>query len=250
MNHSIRKSLSDLGLISAEGPSAAVLEMVQLPGTSRRNFLGRGLAVAAVPAALVAASSGAEAGHGNGNGPFPSYYPGATKAKFNEIQVDEYDHNLILTELIQNLGGTPRPLASFKGIQNLSPSKFLALSVAFENTGVRAYYGAAPYFSNPNVLGGAVTIALVEAYHAGFLNALANKPLIPNSQPVINPATLNEVVTAVSPFIVSLNDGGQFPASFDTTPSPANDIAILNFALLLEQLEASFYFYNVARLFA
>jgi hypothetical protein len=248
MNHLLRKSLSDLGLISANGPSARAVEQVQLPGTSRRDFLGRGLVAAAVPAALVAGSTGADAA--TGNGPFPSFYPGSTKASFQQIQVDEYNHNLILTELILNLGGTPRPLATFQGIQNVSASQFLAMSVAFENTGVRAYYGAAPYFSNPNVLGGAVTLGLVEAYHAGFLNVLSNAPLVPNKQPVIDPATLSEVVAAVSPYISSLNDGGQFPASFSTTPSPTNDIAILNFALLLEQLEASFYYYNVARLFA
>ncbi len=229
---------------SNQAIKAAVAKM-----TSRRSFLGKGIAAAAVPAAIVAGSS--RQAHAAGtDGPFPSYYPGSTKRNFQEIQLDEYEHNNIITTAIQSLGGKPRPLATFRGIQNLSASQFLNLSITFENTGVHAYLGAAGYISNPAVLSSAVEIALVEAYHSGFLNTLGNQSLIPGALPLATPFTLNQVLTGIAPYVQSLNDNGNFPPVYGPNPSASNDIAILNFALLLEQLEAEFYFFNVPALFA
>jgi hypothetical protein len=228
-----------------EGEANETLQKLAM--TSRRSFLGRGLAAAAVPAAVLGVSSTAKA---VGAAPFPSYYPGSTTRNFQEIQVDEATHVNILIAAIESLGGKPRPFPTFKGITGLNASTFLSTSIAFENTGVHAYFGAAPYISNPNVVAVALSIALVEAYHSGFLNTLGAQPLIPGGLNYATPYTIAEVTSAVSPYVVSLNDNGQFPLTFSTTPSPANDIAILNFALALEYLEASFYYYNVARLFA
>ena len=238
----------DLTHSPTEAESSAEI-LRELAVRSRRSFLGRAAATAAVPAALLVGTSGAQAAT-KGNGPFPSYYPGSTTTNFRDVQADEASHVGILSYAIRSLGGTPRPEPSFKGIKNLSAGQFLTLSSAFENTGVHAYFGAAPYVQNPNVIGVLLSIALVEAYHAGFVNTLARVPLIPNDLPYATPFTVDQVVSAISPFIVSLNDNGMFPATFSTTPSPANDIAILNFALLLEYLEAEFYFFNVPRLFA
>ncbi len=230
------------------------------PSSSRRSFLGRSLAVAA-PAGLIAAGSAAQGqtrtpvrGTTGGTtsrvvGPFPSYTNNSTATTFGEIQVDEASHVNIVIAAIRSLGGTPRPFPTFTGITNLTASQFINLAVGFENTGVHAYFGAAPYIQNPNVLAVGVSIALVEAYHSGFLNVLAGQPLIPGGVTYATPFTIAQVTAAATPYITSLNDNGQFPASFSTTPSPANDIAILNFALLLEFLEAAFYYYNVPRLF-
>ena len=51
----------------------------------------------------------------------------------------------------------------------------------------------------------------------------------------------------ISPFIQDLNGGP--PAAFSLTPSAANDIAILNFVLVIEHLENEFYNLNVPRFF-
>jgi len=220
----------------------------RLAATSRRSFLGRGLATAAAGSAAVLATGSAQAQTRDRSG-IPSLYPGSVGKYFREIQLDEATHVNILVAAIRSLGGTPRPFPTFTGITNLTGSQFLQTSVAFENTGVGAYFGAAPYIQNPAVVSVALSIALVEAYHSGFLNSTANTTLIPNGLTYAVPLTVAQVTAATSPYIVSLNDNGQFPATFSTTPSAANDIAILNFALITEFLEASFYYYNVPRLF-
>ena len=211
---------------------------------SRRSFLGRGLAVAAAgTAGVLVAPTAAEAAFA------PIANTATTRRFFREIQLDESTHVNIIVSAIRSLGGTPRPFPTFQGITGLNASTFLNMAVAFENTGVGAYFGAAPYIQNPSVVGVGLSIALVEAYHSGFLNAAANtSTLIPNGLTYAVPLTIAQVTAAATPFIVNLNDNGQFPATFSTTPSAQNDIAILNFALLLEYLEAAFYFYNVPRL--
>ncbi len=227
-------------------PEQANETLQRLAETSRRSFLGRGIAAAAVPAAVLAASSTAQAAYS----PFPEYYKGQNQRNFVEIQTDEATHVQILVAAIESLGGTPRPLPTFRGVTVTNPQAFLQTAVALENTGVHAYFGAAGAIQNPNVLAVAASIAFVEAYHSGYLNTLADQRLIPNGLTYATPYTVAQVVAAASPFIVNLNDDGEFPPTFSTTvKSPANDIAILNFALLLEFLEAEFYYYSVPRVF-
>ena len=218
---------------------------------TRRSFLTRGLAAAAVPATVLAASSAADAaGPVNHNGPFPYFYPGSTAKAFQEIQVDEFNHVNLVIGTIKSLGGTPRPMPTFRGLVASTPAQFLQLSTTFENTGVHAYFGAAGYIENPAVLSAAASIAFVEAYHSGFLNNLSNTTLVPNGLVVATPLTAAQVVALLNPYIVSLNDpNGQFPPTYSTVKSAANDIAILNFALIAEYLEAVFYYYNVPKFF-
>ncbi|MBE7201967.1 MAG: ferritin-like domain-containing protein [Parafilimonas terrae] len=227
-------------------PSAAAALQSLARAASRRSFLGHGLAAAAVPAVVALAGSPAKA---QSSGNLPSLYPGLNKRSFAEIRTDENTHVTIVQSAITSLGGIPRPKPTFRNLTTSNQAAFANLSATFENLGVQAYFGAAPAIFNPNVFAVAASIAFVEAYHSGYLNTLLNRPIVPNAATYATPATIEQVVTAASPFIASLNDNGQFPATFSMTPSAANDIAILNFSLILEYLEAEFYNLNVARLF-
>ena len=229
-------------------PAEFTVEAAKAVGAaSRRRFLSRGLAAAAAPAALAAASSSAF-GATNYAKQLPSLYPNATARNFGEIQADENAHVPIIVFAIESLGGTPRPKPTFTGLTFSNVATFLKLSIAFENTGVGAYFGAAGAISNPAVLEVAASIAFTEAYHSGFLNSLGNMPLLPNGLTYVTPLTQAQVVAAVSPFIVSLN-GGPTPGYSTTEKSNANDIAILNYALVAEYLEQEFYNNNVPTIF-
>ena len=224
----------------------ATENLERLAMTSRRSFFGRGLATAAGTAALVGAGASAQ-----GASPLPSLYPGSTARYFTELQSDEAMHVNINAAAIRSLGGTVRPYPTFTGITNLTAAQLLNISTVIANTGVGALSGAAPHIYNSSVYGVSGSILFVEAYHAGFLNSESNISLVPNSLTYDVPLTIAQVTAAISPYIVSLNDNGLFPATFSTTTkSTANDIAILNFAIIIDLLEATLYYNNVPRLFA
>jgi len=237
-------------LDSVATPSDSALSIetaLEIGARSRRSFLSRGLAAAAVPAVIAAASSTSRAAS-NLSRQLPSYYPNSTARNFGEIQADENSHVDILTFAVTSLGGTPRPKPTFQGINFTTVKNFLNLSITFENTGAGAYFGAAPLIFNPDVFAVAASIAFTESYHSGFLNTLGNKPILPNGLTYFTPLTKADVVARLTPFISSLNGGP--PVDFDTTTkSPDNDIAILNFALVAEYLEREFYNINVPRIF-
>ncbi len=125
----------------------------------------------------------------------------------------------------------------------------LLIPRVLENTGVGADLGAAPIINSADYLAAAGSILTVEARHSGYLNTYLKDPITaPASDPTATPSfdaplTAAEVVAGAGPFISSLNGGPE--VTYDTTPSDENDIAILNFALALEYLEASFYNLNV-----
>lgn len=218
-------------------------QMGERAKTGRRSFLGRG---AAVTAAAIAALGGRTARAGNPNY-LPSLYANENVMEFKAIQTHENAHVQYLITAITNAGGTPRPEPSFVNLTQPNLLAFAQTSQALENTGVGAYLGAAPYIDGGAYVGAAGSILAIEARHAGYLNVLLDQIMTYNvdkQTPSFEmPLTPEQVVDLAGPFITSLNGGPDL--TYSTTPSAANDIAILNFALALEYLEASFYNVNV-----
>lgn len=167
------------------------------------------------------------------------------RSTFLDIQLHENAH---VAFLVNALGGAARPKPAFRNLLQPNFRQFALVSQALENTGVGAYLGAAPVILSRGYLAAAGSIALIEARHAGWLNSLVDVPITTNvygvEQSFETPLTAAQVVALASPFIASLNGGP--PVDYASTPSAANDIAILNFALALEYLEAEFYNVNVA----
>jgi hypothetical protein len=215
-------------------PGAAELEKRR--GTGRRAFFRRGV-VAAASALMVSAGRQAFAGNPNH---LPSLYPGENQREFQAIQEHENAH---VAFLVNALGANARPQPSFVDFTQPNLLAFVQTSRALENTGVGAYLGAAPIIFNKAYLAAAGSILTIEARHSGYINVLLNLIMTDNAVgDVVNfdvPLTQEQVVANAGPFITSLNGGP--PLSFSTTPSAENDIAILNFALALEYLEAAFY---------
>ncbi len=207
----------------------------------RRSFLRRAATIATVaPAALIA---GSRSGHAAGRR-LRDLYPGWTRTNFEAIQSDENAH---VNYLVAALGTSARPIPNFQNLQQPNEIAFADVSRALENTGVGAYLGAVPVLQQLGaaLVPAAASIALIEARHAGFLNTLIDLPVnedILNEQASFEVAlTPQQVVNLAGPFIANLNGGPPLipPGGFAT----ATDV--LNFALALEYLEASFYNINV-----
>ena len=226
--------------------------------SSRRTFLRGSLVGAAVvvPAGLLAAcgssspaSGSTSSGGGGGTAVATSGTQQTTqlalksvadsKQAFNEIMNDESQH---VTFLQSALKSAARPKPTFKNLTQADLQSFANLSQTLENIGVGAYLMAAPAVQDKTILAAAGSILTIEARHAGFLNALLQKPLSANGA-FDKPLTQAAIVSAATPFIASLNGGS------DPSASLKNDTDILNFALLLEFLEAEFYSTNVPTLF-
>jgi hypothetical protein len=206
---------------------------------SRRAFLGGGaLAAAGAVVGLTGGEARAQGGGGRHT----------TALQFRGIQKHENAH---VAFLVNVLGDKARPKPTFRRLHERNRTAFFLQSQAFENTGVGAYLGAAPVIFTKAYLAAAGSIALIEGRHAGYLNDLLGELTTVNvfgqRQNFERALTISEVVSQAGPFIADLNGGP--PLTFSPTPSAQNDIAILNFALALEYLEAEFYNINVPRFF-
>ncbi|MBA3664270.1 MAG: ferritin-like domain-containing protein [Bacteroidetes bacterium] len=108
--------------------------------------------------------------------------PAADIAIFQQIKKHENAHVAFLQSTITSLGATPitSPNFDFTAAGAFNPftvyGDFLALSQAFEDTGVRAYKGQAGNLITDNtVLTAALQIHSVEARHASEVRRLRNK---------------------------------------------------------------------------
>jgi hypothetical protein len=231
-NATAEQTAENLGRMQP-GPSADTAGRAS--SGSRRAFLVGGVAAAG---ALVGLPGGEAMARGGTS----------TAAQFRGIQRHENAH---VQFLVQVLGSSARPKPRFRRLLQRHRNAFLAMSQALENTGVGAYLGAAPVIFSRAYLAAAGSIALIEGRHAGYLNDLLGSLTTTNvfgqQQDFERALTITEVTRLAGPFIADLNGGP--PLTFSPTPSAANDIAILNFALALEYLEAEFYNLNVPRFF-
>lgn len=206
---------------------------------TRRAFLGRGLATSAgVMAAFALTPSMASAQQ---RGP-------QVRQNFRDIQDHENAHVGALVATLEAIGeGTARPKPTFQNLLQPDFQSFVRVAQALENTGCGAYLGAAPWILLPAYLAAAGSIALIEGRHAGWLNSYVGDQLTTNifkQAPAFERAlTVAEVQAAAGPFLADLNGGPN--VSYELERSDENDIAILNFALALEYLEADFYNINV-----
>jgi hypothetical protein len=201
--------------------------------SSRRHFLRNSLAgVAIAPAAVLLVTQTASAAS-------LSAQNLSAEQAFREIKKDEDAH---VSFLKQALGSNARPKPTFKNLQQEHVDAFIQLSQVFENVGVGAYLLAAPFISSKDYLAAAGSILTIEARHAGYLNSLLGKSLSTNGA-FDKPIPQEQIVKDIAPFIQSLNGGS------DPSKPLKNDLDILNFALLLEYLEASFYDTNVPKFY-
>ncbi|MBV0924421.1 ferritin-like domain-containing protein [Halomicroarcula limicola] len=156
----------------------------------------------------------------------------------------EAAHVKAISATVEKLGGTPVEEGEYDfGYE--TPSEFLAVAEALENTGVAAYAGAAPMVVNNEVLGAAAGIHSVEARHASFLNLVNGSSPFPEA--VDEAKSMSEVLEIAGQFVTSEVDASVYELE-DDRPAPqrkeeddTSDVDVLNYALTLEHLENAFY---------
>ena len=192
-------------------------------------------------------------------------------AAVNLIAQEELTHATLLNITVQALGYAPVQPCQYTYPNITSVSNYLAQGLQFETVGTAAYAGALNGLTNPALVQAAASIASVEARHAGYLsNLLGYVPfntdgfnVAYNSTYVaslitpyyVNPSCLAQtILPMVRPFgvtnyntVAALNPApftGNQTAAYGvgyTKAQQANDLLTLNYALILEELEANFY---------
>jgi hypothetical protein len=126
-------------------------------------------------------------------------FKGATLTTLKLFGSEEADHVTALHALALKLGGpaAPKPKGKFPV---KSAASVATLAATVENLGASAYLGQAPLIQSPEVLAAALSIHSIEARHAATLNLLTKMNPTPNGA-FAKPATMAEVLKAVTPFI-------------------------------------------------
>ncbi len=113
----------------------------------------------------------------------PTLIPADRKSIFQQVSKHETAHVAFLKSVLTSMSATPVPKPAFDFTANGTYSDvftnyqtFLALSQAFEDTGVRAYKGrAAELIGDDVVLTAALQIHSVEARHASMIRRLRSE---------------------------------------------------------------------------
>ena len=124
----------------------------------------------------------------------------------------ESQHVDAIIGLLEGAGANPvaKPEFVFPGGSFDTQAAILELAATFEPVGVGAYLGAAPMIASPDILAAAGSIAGVEGEHVVAVNNLiSGLPAAIEAFPAA--LTMDEVLTAVSPFIVGgmMETGGE-----------------------------------------
>jgi rubrerythrin len=120
------------------------------------------------------------------------------------IHSDEQEHVAALTATVKKLGGTPaaKPKTAFESVISGGATKILTTAATVENLGAAAYLGQAGNIKNKEVLAAALSIHSNEGRHAAVLNQATGKSIVPDGA-FAKPASMDEVLKAVKPFIAS-----------------------------------------------
>ena len=142
------------------------------------------------------------------------------------IATDEANHVSFLRTVIVALGGTPIAVPATVGVFDYtargafptaltSAATYLALAQSFEDTGVRAYKGAAPLvMANKAVLTAALSIHAVEARHASHIREMRRAGAT-SSAPSQGVPMLSNLNAAPKSWISGTDNGGAVPGATD-----------------------------------
>jgi rubrerythrin len=126
---------------------------------------------------------------------------GKVLAVAKQFGSEESEHVKALEATIKKLGGKlpAKPKAKFPLKDEKS---ILMLAATVENLGANAYLGQAGNIENKEVLAAALSIHTVEARHASVLNTVTGQDITPDGA-FSKPASADEVLKAVKPFLIS-----------------------------------------------
>jgi hypothetical protein len=127
-------------------------------------------------------------------------FKGADLALIEEFGANEAEHVAALEATAKKLGDpAPKPETKF---ELKDAESVLKTAAEVENLGAAAYLGQAAAIEDRAVLEAALSIHTVEGRHAAALNSLLGQTITPDG-PFAMPATAEEVLPEVQPFLVS-----------------------------------------------